>query len=425
MKRFVIEELKRWKDSKRRKPLVVEGARQVGKTWIVKEFGNLYYEHLAYINFEQERQMRGLFRQDYDTDRILRAVRTFCKVPCVAGKTLIFFDEIQEAEGGLTALKYFKENAPDQHIVVAGSLLGIAMHQGVSFPVGMVSFIKLYPMNFPEFLDALGEGELVESLLKKEWDNVSLFHAHLVERLKQYYYVGGMPEAVAAFVDDADWEDIREIHTEILRGYDDDFSKHAPNNVVPRLRQIWQCIPRQLSKENKKFIFGLIREGARAREYEVALRWLIDSGLLHAVHNVSSPGIPLSAYREDSSFKIYLNDIGLLSTMSGLDSMTLLYGNDIFTEFKGALTEQYVFQQLIQDNDLYYWTKSNSQQEVDFLVQRNRDILPIEVKAEENVKAKSLKMFVHENGITNAIRTSMRPYKQDGWLTNIPLYAIS
>lgn len=424
MKRLVIEELKRWKESKRRKPLVVEGARQVGKTWAVKEFGRLFYKHLAYINFEQEKQLRGLFEQDYDIERILRAVRTFCKVPCTPGETLIFFDEIQEAKDGLTVLKYFKEKAPEQHVVVAGSLLGIAMHQGISFPVGMVNFVKMYPMNFTEFLNALGEEELSMSIAKRDWSNLAIFHAHLIDRLKQYYYVGGMPEAVAAFVDDAEWEEVRAVHSEILRGYDDDFSKHAPSNIVPRLRQIWASIPRQLGKENKKFIFGLVREGARAREYELALQWLVDAGLLHAVHNVSSPSIPLSAYRDDSAFKIYLNDLGLLSAMSNLDSTTLLYGNDVFTVFKGAITEQYAFQQLHPKHELYYWSKSNAQQEVDFIIQCNQDILPIEVKAEENVKAKSLKQFVADYNIPHAIRTSMKPYREDDWLTNLPLYCL-
>lgn len=424
MKRLVLEELKQWKESKRRKPLIVEGARQVGKTWIVKEFGRLFYKHLAYINFEEEKQLRGMFEQDYDVDRILRAVRTFCKVPCIAGETLIFFDEIQEAKDGLTVLKYFREKAPEQHVVVAGSLLGIALHQGISFPVGMVNFIKMYPMNFVEFLDAVGETELSLSIVNKEWDNLSLFHAHLTDRLKQYYYVGGMPEAVATFADDAEWEDVRAVHHEILRGYDDDFSKHAPGNIVPRLRQIWASIPRQLSKENKKFIFGLVKEGARAREYEIALQWLIDAGLLYSVHNVTAPGIPLSAYRDDGAFKIYLNDLGLLSTMSNLDSATLLYGNDVFTVFKGAITEQYAFQQLLPKHELFYWSKSNALQEVDFLIQDNQHILPIEVKAEENVKAKSLKQFVAENSIPHAIRTSMKPYREEEWLTNLPLYCL-
>lgn len=425
MKRHILSELQQWKGSRRRKPLILEGARQVGKTWIVKEFGRTCYQHLAYINFEQEVKLRQLFAQDYDTERILLAVRTFCHVPTTPGETLIFFDEIQEAPGGLTALKYFQENAPEQHIVVAGSLLGIALHQGLSFPVGKVNFLRLYPMNFLEFLDAVGEEELSASLMALKWDNVALFHDRLTNLLRSYYYVGGMPEAVAAFSDKAEWDEVRAVHTEILQGYTDDLSKHAPSNIVPRLQQIWDSIPKQLSRENRKFIFGLVREGARAREYEVALQWLIDAGLLHDVHSVTSPSIPLTAYRDDKAFKVFLNDVGLLSTMSGVEARTLLYGNAIFTEFKGALTEQYVFQQLRPKHQLFYWSKPNSRQEVDFLIQRDNAVLPIEVKAEENVKAKSLMAFVEEAKIARAVRTSMRPYRQETVLTNIPLYAVN
>lgn len=424
MKRQIINDLIRWKDSRRRKPLVLQGARQVGKTWIVKEFGHECYKYLAYVNFEEAKQIRGLFEMDFDINRILLSIKTYCNIPIIPGETLIFLDEIQEAKEGLTALKYFKENAPEQHIIVAGSLLGIAIHEGVSFPVGMVNIMNMYPMSFREFLGAMGDDILAEMLHNERWNVLEPFHQKLVERLKQYMYVGGMPEAVASFAENTNWGEVREIHREILQGYDDDFSKHAPTNILPRIRQIWRSIPKQLSRENRKFIFGLVRDGARAREYEAALEWIYDTGLLHEVNNVSEPHLPLSAYADEKAFKVFLNDIGLLSTMSGLEPQTLLFGNSVFTEFKGALTEQYVFCQLRLSEKLYYWAKPNSTQEVDFLIQKDNTILPIEVKAEINIKSKSLRAFVSEHNITHAVRTSMLPYHEDEWLTNVPLYGI-
>lgn len=426
MERDILYKLLEWKQSKRRKPLVVEGARQVGKTWAIKEFGKRHYSHLAYINFEEAKHLQELFLQDYDTNRIIRAIRTQCGVPCEAGKTLIFLDEIQEAEGGLTALKYFCENCPEQHIIVAGSLLGIALHQGVSFPVGKVNFMKMHPMNFCEFLMAVGDDALALAIESKDIDTLGLFHDKLTNRLKEYYFVGGMPEAVQAYVDDAEWSEIREIHNEILRGYEDDFSKHAEGALVERLRQVWRSVPNQLSRENKKFVFGLVRDGARAREYEVALQWLFDAGMLHQVNGVTKPGLPLSAYRDEKAYKVFLNDIGLLSSMSGLEAKTLLEGSVIFTEFKGALTEQFVFQQLNEVYGLFYWSKENSRQEVDFLLQRDNELLPIECKAEENLRSKSLNSFIQEHDIKHAIKVSMKPYKESSEIvTNSPLYLIN
>lgn len=425
MERKVLSQLLDWKNNKRRKPLVIEGARQVGKTWAVKEFGKRNYQHLAYINFEEAKHLQGLFVQDYDTDRILRAIRTQCGVPCEAGKTLIFLDEIQEAEGGLTSLKYFQENCPEQHIIVAGSLLGISLHKGVSFPVGKVNFLQMHPMNFIEFLEAVGDGALATAIETKDLDTMELFHDKLTNRLKEYYFVGGMPEAVQAFADDAEWSEIRNIQREILRGYEDDFSKHAEGILVERLRQVWRSVPSQLSRENKKFVFGLVREGARAREYEVALQWMFDAGILHQVNGVTKPGIPLSAYRDEKAFKVFLVDVGLLSAMSGLDARTLLHGSDVFTEFKGALTEQYVFQQLNEKTELYYWSKDNSRQEVDLLMQYDNALMPIECKAEENLKAKSLKSFIEDQKIQRAIKISMKPYHDcGGIIVNVPLYMV-
>ncbi|MCF0243630.1 MAG: ATP-binding protein [Bacteroidaceae bacterium] len=425
MERNILHKLLDWKNSKRRKPLIVEGARQVGKTWAIREFAKRYYDHLAYINYEETKHLQGMFLQDYDTNRILRVIRTQCGVPCEAGKTLIFLDEIQEADGGLTALKYFCENCPEHHIIVAGSLLGISLHRGISFPVGKVNFIQMHPMNFCEFLMAVGDMALVSAIEEKDTNTLSLFHDKLTNRLKEYFLVGGMPEAVQAYADDAEWSDIREIHNEILRGYEDDFYKHAEGALVERLRQVWRSIPSQLSRENKKFLFGLIRNGARAREYEVALQWLFDAGILHQVSRVTKPGLPLSAYRDGKAFKVYLNDIGLLCAMSGLEAKILLEGSAVFTEFKGALTEQFVFQQLHETTELFYWSKDNSQQEVDFLLQHDNELLPIECKAEENLKSKSLKSFIDEHDIKHAVKVSMKPYNESAAIvTNAPLYII-
>lgn len=424
MERDAIELLKKWKEKTRRKPLIVEGARQVGKTWLIKEFGRLYYKQVAYVNFEEQKHLRTLFADDFDVQRVLQAVRTATKVACEPGQTLIILDEIQDAENGLTVLKYFQENAPEQHVIAAGSLLGIELHKKESFPVGKVDFLTLYPLSFTEFLKAVGEEELCHLLQLKDWGLINTFAHKFVERLRQYYFVGGMPEAALAFSEDADWEEIREIQNGILKSYDRDFSKHAPSEIVPRIRQLWNSIPVQLSKENRKFIYGLVKEGARAREYELALSWLHDCGLIHQVFCVTVPKFPLKAYQDMSAFKLFMVDVGLLSAMNDIDPETLLHGNDIFTEFKGALTEQYVLQQLILKYEPYYWSKTNSQSEVDFLVQREGEVVPIEVKAEENLQAKSLRLYVKEYAPKLAVRTSMSNYRMEEWMVNMPLYAI-
>ena len=425
MYRESINELIKWKNSKRRKPLVLEGARQVGKTWLVKEFARLHYKNIAYVNFEEQQYLRGLFEQDYDVKRILSAIGAATHVQCVAGETLIFLDEIQEAHNGITALKYFNENAPEHHVIVAGSLLGLELHKQVSFPVGKVQFMTLYPMSYSEFLQAMGDDALVDFLKKEDWPNINLFAAKYKERLKQYYYVGGMPEVVLSFSESQNWQEAREIQSEILNSYDRDFSKHAPSEIVPRIRQLWQSIPAQLSRENRKFIYGLVKEGARAREYEIALQWLFDSGLIYRVNCVSAPRIPLKSYEDSSAFKIFMVDVGLLGAMADLDESTIVKGNEIFTEFKGALTEQYVMQQLILSKHLYYWSKANARQEIDFLIQENGEVIPIEVKAEENLRAKSLKQYIIEQNPSKAYRISMSDYRQDEKITNLPLYAVS
>ena len=316
------------------------------------------------------------------------------------------------------------ENAPEHHVVAAGSLLGLELHSQTSFPVGKVQFLNLYPMSFMEFLDALGEEPLSKVITEQNWTNINLFSSRLKELLKQYYFVGGMPEAVLSFSESRDWKEVREIQNDILESYDRDFSKHAPADIVPRIRQLWQSLPSQLSKENRKFIYGLIKEGARAREYEIALRWLFDSGLIYKVSNVTAPRIPLRSYEDQSAFKIFMVDIGLLGAMSGLDSRTIISGNEIFTEFKGALTEQYVLQQLILRHEPFYFAKANSRLEIDFLIQEEGQVIPIEVKAEENLKAKSLRQFVTDNNSPEAFRASMSPYRREEWMTNIPLYCI-
>ena len=424
MKRYALNQLIKWKESRRRKPLIVEGARQVGKTWLVKEFAATHYKNLVYINFEEQIFMRNLFEGDFDIKRILDALSAASHQTITPGETLIFFDEIQEAKNGITALKYFMENAPEHHVVAAGSLLGLELHSQTSFPVGKVQFLNLYPMSFMEFLDALGEESLSKVITEQNWTNINLFSSRLKELLKQYYFVGGMPEAVLSFSESRDWKEVREIQNDILESYDRDFSKHAPADIVPRIRQLWQSLPSQLSKENRKFIYGLIKEGARAREYEIALRWLFDSGLIYKVSNVTAPRIPLRSYEDQSAFKIFMVDIGLLGAMSGLDSRTIISGNEIFTEFKGALTEQYVLQQLILRHEPFYFAKANSRLEIDFLIQEEGQVIPIEVKAEENLKAKSLRQFVTDNNSPEAYRASMSPYRREEWMTNIPLYCI-
>ncbi len=423
MERYAIDELVKWKNSNRRKPLVIEGARQVGKTWLVKEFASLYYDDIAYVNFESLKYLRGLFATDFDTNRILEAISAATRKQIVPGKTLIFLDEVQEAENGITSLKYFNENAPQQHIIAAGSLLGLELHRQSSFPVGKVQFLTLRPMSFLEFLDALGEERLSKIILSGDWANIDIFAQKLRELLKQYYYVGGMPEAVLAFTENHDWEEVRQIQNDILKSCDFDFSKHAPADIVPRIRMLWNSIPAQLSKENRKFIYGIVKEGARAREYETALQWLFDGGLIHKVSNVTAARLPLKSYEEKSAFKIYVLDVGLLSAMSGLGQATILEGNRIFTEFKGALTEQYVLQELLLRHTPYYFAKPNSQLEIDFLIQTDNEIIPIEVKAEENLRAKSLRQFVTDNGTQTAYRLSMSNYRQEAWMTNLPLYA--
>ena len=427
MIRDAIDNLIKWKTSSQRKPLIIRGARQVGKTWLMREFGRTHYEKQAYINFDNNERMESLFKGDIDTKRIITALQIETGMTIEAATTLIIFDEVQEVPRALTSLKYFCENAPEYHIIAAGSLLGVALHPGTSFPVGKVDFMTLYPLNFLEFMNATGNNNLVELLKSNDFEMITSFKGKYIDLLKQYYYIGGMPEAVSSFVANNDFTTVREIQKKILTAYEQDFSKHAPNETVPRIRMLWTSIPSQLAKENRKFIYGLIRQGARAREYELAMTWLIDCGLIYKVGRVSKPDMPLMAYQDFNAFKLFALDVGLLAAMSDLNLKSILDGNKIFEEFKGALTEQYVLQQLITNSDIkpYYWSAEKSTGEIDFIFQNDIDVIPLEVKAAENLQAKSLKNYCLKYNPKNAIRTSMSDYRKEDWLTNLPLYAIN
>ncbi len=426
MYRTAIEKLYHWKNSKRRKPLIIEGARQVGKTWLMREFGRLAYKDTVYINFDSNSQMAELFAVNLDTNRLILGLELYAGRKIDPENTLLIFDEVQEVPKALSSLKYFYENAPEYHIVCAGSLLGIALHQGTSFPVGKVDFLKLYPLSFQEFLMATGNERFAELLKKRDFDMISSFSRVYIDALKHYYFVGGMPEAVQCFAEDKDFNEVREIQKRILAAYEQDFSKHAPNEIVPKIRMVWNSVPSQLAKENKKFIYGLVREGGRAKDYETAILWLSDCGLVHKISRVNGAGIPLKAYEDLKAFKLFLVDVGLLGCMTGLHQRTLLDGNHLFTEFKGALTEQYVCQQLktIEDLAVYYYTNDRGSCEVDFIIDNGEQVVPVEVKAEVNLKAKSLRTYKEKFEPALSVRTSMTDYKAEDWLVNLPLYAI-
>ena len=426
MYRIAIEKLYKWKNNKRRKPLIIEGARQVGKTWLMKEFGKQAYADTVYINFDSNSRMANLFSADLDTDRLIMGLELYAGRKINPENTLLIFDEVQEVPRALASLKYFYENAPQYHIVCAGSLLGIALHQGTSFPVGKVDFLKLYPLSFSEFLMATGNERFAELLKNKDYEMITSFKQTYIDALKHYYFVGGMPEVVQSFAESKDFNEVRAIQKRILAAYEQDFSKHAPNEIVPKIRMLWNSIPSQLARENKKFIYGLVREGGRAREYETAIMWLSDCGLVHKVSRVNATGIPLKAYEDLKAFKLFVVDVGLLGCMTGLRQRTLLDGDDLFVEFKGALTEQYVCQQLktIEDLGVYYYTNDRGSCEIDFVVDTGEQIVPIEVKAETNLRAKSLKTYRERFEPELSVRTSMADYKKEDWLLNLPLYAI-
>jgi predicted AAA+ superfamily ATPase len=426
MRRTKIKELIAWKDSPARKPLIIRGARQVGKTWLMQEFGRTEYAQTVYLNFEKNKRLKSLFADDFDIRRIITALQAESGITINPVNTLLIFDEIQCVPEAITALKYFHEDAGEYHIVAAGSLLGMALHSDIAFPVGKVAFMNLHPLTFPEFLDSMGESGLTEILDSGDWKLITAYKSKYIDRLRQYYFVGGMPEPVLRFSENNSFVEVRDIQKQILEGYEQDFSKHAPASIVPRIRMLWNSVPSQLAKENRKFIYGLVKEGSRAKDYELALSWLIDCGQIHQVCRVKKPGMPLKAYEDRSSFKLFLVDTGLLSAMVDIDSKTLLEGNAIFTEFKGALTEQYVFQQLNSCTDFvtYYWSAERSTAEVDFVIQHKNRFFPVEVKAEENLQSKSLKVFREKFNPEQSVRFSMSDFRKQDQLTNLPLYAI-
>ena len=424
MNRHAIKRLEHWKDAKGRKPMIIRGARQVGKTWLMKEFGRMRFAKTAYVNFENNDRAKAIFEMDFDIARMILALSAETGVDIQAEDTLLIFDEIQEAPKALTSLKYFYENAPQYCIVAAGSLLGVAIHHGTSFPVGKVDFMDLYPLSYTEFLEALGEERFAKLLAAGDTEMMRVFKSKFIERLKEYYFVGGMPEAVLTFVEKKNYQSVREIQKNLLNYYQQDFSKHAQTNLIPRLNLVWNSIPGQLAKENRKYIYGQVREGARAKDFELAIQWLLDCGLIHKVHRVSKPQLPLKAYMELDTFKMFLLDVGLLAAMGDLSEKVILEGSRIFTEFKGALTEQYVLQQLVSELGVtaYYYSTPNSRGEIDFLLQADTSVIPLEVKAEENLKARSLRAFCEKYNPRFAVRSSMSDFREQDWMTNIPLY---
>ncbi len=426
MQRLAMDKLVEWKNKKNRKPLVIMGARQVGKTWLMKEFGRQYYSKVAYVSFYNNEAMSRVFEQDYDINRIMAAINIEVGFTVSSNDTLIIFDEIQNAPKAFESLKYFNEDAPEYQIIVAGSLLGVALHEGISYPVGKVETLNLYPLNFREYLYAVGENGLADALITKDYGLIDSFSNKYIFHLKNYMYVGGMPEVVNSFLDNNDYYAAREVQKEIILQYKGDFGKHISANELPRINMVWDSIPLQLAKENKKFFFGQIKKGARSSEFERAIQWLVDSGLVYRVHKVNEPHIPLSAYKEFSFFKLFFVDIGLLGAMSELDLHSIIEGNRLFVEFKGAFTEQYVLQQIISDTDYspYYYGTESANFEQDFLIQKGMDAVPIEVKAETNIHSQSLKAFYNKYHPDTSIRLSLLNYKDQGWMVNIPLYAV-
>jgi len=426
MKRHLMQSLISWKDSKNRKPLILMGARQVGKTWLLKEFGRTQFKKTAYINFDRNERMKSLFAGSIEPARLLPALRIETGIDIQSEDTFIVFDEVQEVPRALSSLKYFCEDAPQFAIAAAGSQMGIALHEGSSFPVGKVSYLNLYPLNFREFLEACGDDRFADLLGTEDTDMLNSFREKYCDRLREYFFVGGMPEAVQSFISDGDFGKVRTIQNELNLFYQQDFSKHAPAELANRLSMVWQSVPAQLAKENRKFIYGLLRSGARAKEFEMAIQWLCDCSLVHKVTRITKPDIPLSFYEDRDSFKLYLNDLGLLCAMGDIDPKVIIDGSKIFEEFKGALTEQYVNQQFISDCGLkaFYYTEPKSSGEIDFVVQNKDQVIPVEVKAAENLQAKSLKNYHLKYKNEISVRTSLSDYRRDDWLTNIPLWAL-
>ncbi len=421
MKRTIYEKLLEWKNSPERKPLIIDGARQVGKTWIMKEFGTHEYENMAYINCDRVVEMKSLF-YDFDTTRLIRSFSSISNTTIHPGTTLIILDEIQEAPLGITALKYFSEDAPEYHIIVAGSLLGVSLHTGTGYPVGKVDELKMYPMTFLEFLSASGNEGLVEQIKTHNWEELSPMSQKLTDFLRQYYYVGGMPEVVNNYFQKQDLKAVRKLQKRILGDYEKDFSKHVPSDILPKVVLVWNSLPSQLAKENKKFLYGVVKKGSRAKDYEDAIQWLINSGLTHKIMRVDKVHRPLKFYEDPGAFKLFISDLGLLGAMSDVTSREILTGENYFTEYKGAFTEQFVAQELAAlDQKTYYYSKENSPLEIDFLVQKD-ELYPIEVKAEVNLRSKSLRTLYDEDKSLKPCRFSMAGYEEQDWMVNVPLY---
>ena len=426
MERNLLNKLLKWKEMPNRKPLIIRGARQTGKTWLMREFGKKAFKKMVYVNFENEPRFRDLFIKDYNTARIISMLELHLNEKIDAEDTLLIFDEIQAVDGGLTSLKYFCEEAPQYAIVAAGSLLGISLHANQSFPVGKVDFLDLYPMSLEEFMCAAGKKMLWDAMVAQEWDMVATFHDELLQMLRIYMYVGGMPEVVKQWADNQDFFAVREKQQNILRSYVADFSKHIPDDQVPRVNMVWDSLPAQLAKENKKFIYGIIRDGARAKDFELAIMWLYNCGLVLKSHRVKVPSMPLKAYQDFQTFKLFMVDVGLLGAAVGLQTQMLLEGNRLFTEFKGALTEQYVMQELSAQNFDYigYWTNERSTAEVDFVIQQKGEVVPIEVKSGENLRSRSFTQFCRTYEPKIAFKASTLPYHGGMEIVNVPLYGI-
>lgn len=426
MKRKIYSKLIEWKKSPSHKPLILNGVRQCGKTYIMKEFGKNEFQTFAYVNCDRNENLHQIFEGGFNISKIIRGISALSGVDIIPGKTLIFLDEVQSFPLVLESLKYFCEDAPDYHVAVAGSLLGIALHSGVSFPVGKVQTMKLYPMDFEEFLMAKGEQQLLRIMHDHDFDLLTALHEKCKDLLRQYYYVGGMPEVVKSYIDNGQLKPVRAIQNEILSNYAGDFSKHAPYQEVPRISMVWQSILGQLSRENKKFIYGALKKGGRAKEFEVAIQWLVDAGLVYKVNKCTKPQLPLKFYEDFTAFKLYLCDCGLMGAMADTAAKDVLIGDSVFTEYKGAFTEQYVLQQILSSgiSDIYYYRADDSRMEMDFLMQREGALLPVEVKGGTSIKSTSLHNYLMEHPGIQAIRYSMLPYKKQDFLTNIPLYAV-
>ncbi len=425
MKREIYSKLLEWKSRRDHKPLVLDGARQVGKTYILKEFGGREYKSYSYVNLDKDAVAKSIFEPDHDISRIIRTLSAHTGVDIVPEETLIIIDEIQESNSALGCLKYFKEEFPEYDVAVAGSLLGISIHEDQSFPVGMVELVRMFPMSLHEFLDATGNGQLTHLLLSCDWAAVNTLGRQFIDLLRQYYYVGGMPEAVSGYIEGKGLLAVRKIHKDILAGYRKDFSKHAPKKEVPRIEMVWDSLPSHLAKENKKFIYGAVRKGARAKDFEVAITWLKDAGLIYKVHRVSKIEYPLKFYEDFDVFKIFPLDVGLFGAMTDVPASRMLVGDDIFKEFKGAFTECYVNEQLARIQvPTFYHSSNESECEVDFALQTETRVIPVEVKAEENVKSKSLKTYIDAHPNLKGLRISMLNYIDQGWMANLPLYAI-